>query len=106
MLTELLGVGHNREERIRCVHHFITTKRQAGNMPKVTLLARLSDGLPLAASMADENDAYAKEVRQLEHILIFLFRNSVFHKNATMLTKNWGVDVNGSWIRTKDRPRS
>lgn len=31
-------------------------------MPKVTLLARLSDGLPLAASMADENDAYAKEV--------------------------------------------
>lgn len=33
-------------------------------MPKVTLLARLSDGLPLTASMADENDAYAKEVGQ------------------------------------------
>ena len=32
-------------------------------MPKVTLLARLVDGLPLAASMADEKDAYAKEVR-------------------------------------------
>lgn len=32
-------------------------------MPKVTLLARLSDGLPLTASMADENDAYAREVR-------------------------------------------
>ena len=32
-------------------------------MPKVTLIARLSDGLPLTASMADENDAYAKEVR-------------------------------------------
>lgn len=34
-------------------------------MPKVTLLARLTDGLPLAASMADEKDAYAGEVRDL-----------------------------------------
>lgn len=32
-------------------------------MPKVTLVARLADGLPLAASMADEKDAYAGEVR-------------------------------------------
>jgi hypothetical protein len=31
-------------------------------MPKVTLVARLADGLPLAASMADEKDAYAGEV--------------------------------------------
>jgi hypothetical protein len=31
-------------------------------MPKVTLIARLADGLPLAASMADEKDAYAGEV--------------------------------------------
>lgn len=31
-------------------------------MPKLTHLARLKDGLPLVASMADENDAYAKEV--------------------------------------------
>lgn len=31
-------------------------------MPKITLIARLSDALPLAASMADENDAYANEV--------------------------------------------
>lgn len=35
-------------------------------MPKITLLARLSDGLPLAASMADENDAYAKELETYE----------------------------------------
>lgn len=35
-------------------------------MPKVTLIARLSDGLPLAASMADENDAYAKELETYE----------------------------------------
>lgn len=32
-------------------------------MPKITLIARLSDGMPLVASMADEKDAYVGEVR-------------------------------------------
>ncbi|KAK1865479.1 hypothetical protein I4F81_008010 [Pyropia yezoensis] len=31
-------------------------------MPKMTLIGRLSDGLPLAASMADATDAYADEL--------------------------------------------
>lgn len=35
-------------------------------MPKVTLVARLADGLPLAASMADEKDAYAGELDTYE----------------------------------------
>mmetsp|Transcript_13754 Transcript_13754/g.35104 ORF Transcript_13754/g.35104 Transcript_13754/m.35104 type:complete len:230 (+) Transcript_13754:157-846(+) len=35
-------------------------------MPKITLIGRLSDGLPLAASMADDKDAYAGELGTYE----------------------------------------
>jgi vesicle transport protein SEC22 len=38
----------------------------AGAMVKISLICRLSDALPLAASMADEKDAYAGELETYE----------------------------------------
>jgi vesicle transport protein SEC22 len=35
-------------------------------MPKITFVSRLTDGLPLAASLADEKDAFALEMREYE----------------------------------------
>lgn len=35
-------------------------------MPKITFISRLADGLPLAASLADEKDAFALELREYE----------------------------------------
>jgi vesicle transport protein SEC22 len=35
-------------------------------MPKITFISRLTDGLPLAASLADEKDAFALELQEYE----------------------------------------
>jgi len=47
----------------------------AGTMPKMTLIGRLSDGLPLAASMADATDAYADELSNYDRDAKKLFRS-------------------------------
>ena len=44
-------------------------------MPKMTLIGRLSDGLPLAASMADATDAYADELSNYDRDAKKLFRS-------------------------------
>ncbi|KAK4534719.1 hypothetical protein CDCA_CDCA02G0744 [Cyanidium caldarium] len=35
-------------------------------MPKITLISRVTDALPLAASLADDKDAYANELQEYE----------------------------------------
>lgn len=63
-------------------------------MPKVTLIARITDGLPLAASMADEKDAYAKEVRSQQYVA---FRRSpVSDCSHVQYPRTSGVDSGGS----------
>lgn len=51
-------------------------------MPKVTLIARLADGLPLAASMADEKDAYAGELDTYERQAKNLVRTLATQQNG------------------------
>lgn len=60
--------------RCSCVYYSLSAR----SMPKVTLLARLSDGLPLAASMADENDAYAKEVSPLKLVSVKRMQQNIY----------------------------
>ena len=44
-------------------------------MPKITMIGRASDGLPLAASMADQKDAYSKELQIYERQAKKIFRS-------------------------------
>lgn len=44
-------------------------------MPKITMIGRASDGLPLAASMADEKDAYSRELKTYEMQAKKVFRS-------------------------------
>ncbi|CAN8075078.1 unnamed protein product [Agarophyton chilense] len=57
-------------------------------MPKVTLIARLTDGLPLAASMADEKDAYAKELESYERQAKKLVRSLASSYNNNLTNQN------------------
>lgn len=61
-------------------------------MPKVTVLARLSDGLPLTASMADENDAFAKEVSvnlECKDLYRFSYRPICSNKLLEAVVPGW-----------------
>ncbi|KAA8493026.1 25.3 kDa vesicle transport protein [Porphyridium purpureum] len=64
-------------------------------MPKITMIGRLADGLPLAASMADEKDAHANEMetyeRQAKKLLRSLSRAAPPHESG--MNTAYAIDV-------------
>eukprot|EP00184_Porphyridium_aerugineum_P002772 CAMPEP_0184697892 /NCGR_PEP_ID=MMETSP0313-20130426/4686_1 /TAXON_ID=2792 /ORGANISM="Porphyridium aerugineum, Strain SAG 1380-2" /LENGTH=250 /DNA_ID=CAMNT_0027156735 /DNA_START=295 /DNA_END=1047 /DNA_ORIENTATION=+ len=65
-------------------------------MPKITMIGRVYDGLPLAASMADEKDAYAGELETYERQAKKIIR---------MMSKN-GADNSGGYPYDASAPTS